>query len=58
MKDSFKKMDMHVHTRFSTEELDLGVIKVTVNMAGDPVSMYKKAKALGMDFVTFTDHKP
>lgn len=53
---SLKKMDMHVHTRFSTEELDLGVMKITVNMAGDPVSMYKKAKALGMDFVTFTDH--
>ncbi len=51
-----KKMDMHVHTRFSTEELDLGVMKITVNMAGDPVSMYKKAKVLGMDFVTFTDH--
>ncbi len=53
---SLKKMDMHVHTRFSTEELDLGVMKIIVNMAGDPVSMYKKAKALGMDFVTFTDH--
>lgn len=53
---SLKKMDMHVHTCFSTEELDLGVMKITVNMAGDPVSMYKKAKDLGMDFVTFTDH--
>lgn len=53
---SLKKMDMHVHTRFSTEELDLGVMKITVNMAGDPVSIYKRAKSLGMDFVTFTDH--
>lgn len=53
---SLKKMDMHVHTRFSTEELDLGVMKIIVNMAGDPVSMYRKAKSLGMDFVTFTDH--
>lgn len=51
-----KKMDMHVHTRFSTEEFDLGVMKIIINMAGDPVSMYKKAKNLGMDFITFTDH--
>lgn len=51
-----KKMDMHVHTRFSTEGPDIGVVKVTVNMSGDPVELYQKAKKLGMDFVTFTDH--
>lgn len=57
MKDSpLKKMDMHVHTRFSTEGPDLGVVKVTVNMSEDPVALYHKAKRLGMDFVTFTDH--
>lgn len=54
--NSLKKMDMHVHTRFSTEGLDLGVLKVTVNMSGDPVALYQKAKMIGMDFVTFTDH--
>ena len=51
-----KKMDMHVHTRFSTEGPDLGVVKVSVNMFGDPVYLYQKAKKIGMDFVTFTDH--
>jgi len=56
MVSQFKKMDMHVHTRFSTEGPDYGVVKVMVNMAGDPADLYQKAKNLGMDFVTFTDH--
>lgn len=51
-----KKMDMHVHTRFSTEGPDIGVAKVAINMFGDPIELYQKAKKLGMDFVTFTDH--
>lgn len=51
-----KKMDMHVHTRFSTEESDLKGVKISVSMASDPVELYKKAKSKGMDFVTFTDH--
>lgn len=52
----FKKMDMHVHTDFSTEGPDWGVMKVSVRMFGDPVELYLKAKKVGMDYVTFTDH--
>lgn len=54
--DQLKKMDMHVHTKFSTEGPDLGVIKISISMYGDPIELYQKAKKKGMDFVTFTDH--
>jgi len=55
-KTRLKRMDMHVHTRFSTEELNIGSLKISVKMTGDPQVLYHKAKDLGMDFVTFTDH--
>ncbi|MBL7100965.1 MAG: PHP domain-containing protein [Nanoarchaeota archaeon] len=51
-----KKMDMHLHTRFSKEGLSVRFFKIPVCMTGDPVELYQKAKRIGMDFVTFTDH--
>lgn len=56
VKAELKKMDMHVHTDFSTESIDWGVVKISVRMFGDPVELYHKAKKTGMDYVTFTDH--
>lgn len=49
------KMDMHVHSCFSVEQIP-GVKGVTFSPRETPDEIYARAKARGMDFVTITDH--
>jgi predicted metal-dependent phosphoesterase TrpH len=51
----YKKMDMHVHSCFSEEDIP-GVSGVRFSPRESPEELYERAKARGMDFVTITDH--
>jgi len=52
---SYCKMDMHVHSCFSVEEVP-GVPNAIFTPKETPEEIYATAKARGMDFVTITDH--
>ncbi len=49
------KMDMHVHSCFSVEQIP-GVKGVTFSPRETPDEIYARAKGRGMDYVTITDH--
>jgi len=48
MEDGWKRADLHVHTTCSFDVLPVRSLH--------PESLYEKSLALGMDFITFTDH--
>lgn len=48
MEEGWKRADLHVHTTCSFDVLPVRELH--------PESLYEKSLALGMDFVTFTDH--
>lgn len=47
-RSGWKAADLHVHTAFSSDVVDA--------LSLQPMMLYRKAKQIGMDFVTFTDH--
>ena len=50
-----RRCDLHVHTRYSAWK-HLRVIRARDSYS-DPVAVYERAKAAGMDFVAITDHE-
>jgi predicted metal-dependent phosphoesterase TrpH len=47
-KHGWQAADLHVHTLFSSDTIPVTSLQ--------PKRLYRKAKEMGMDFVTFTDH--
>jgi len=52
-----KKIDLHVHSCYSNQSSLILVNTLDIKESYTlPETIYKKAKAAGMDFVTITDH--
>ncbi|RJR46763.1 MAG: glycosyltransferase [Desulfobacteraceae bacterium] len=51
------KADMHVHSKYSTRPSEWVLRKIGCSESyTDPVQIYHRARSLGMDLVTITDH--
>ncbi len=52
-----KRADLHLHTRHSARATDWLLRKVEFPAScSEPLALYRKLRAAGFDFVTFTDH--
>jgi glycosyltransferase involved in cell wall biosynthesis/predicted metal-dependent phosphoesterase TrpH len=55
--DDMKKIDLHLHSRFSNTSQDAVVRALGSSESyAEPLSVYRVARSRGMDYVTVTDH--
>src|SRR3989304_5255239 len=57
MEASLLRADLHVHSKYSTRPSEWVLRKIGCSESyTEPVNIYHRARSLGMDLVTITDH--